>query len=92
MFRYLGASKFPLIPVVNLSTQLNKLHFYYRLGNQYLEDSALRSYLELFLPKDILESMAPELIHWGDRCVGGTENDNSIMFCTYCRNYKKSNI
>jgi putative acyl-CoA dehydrogenase len=40
-----------------------------RLGNQFLEDSALRFYLENFVPKDILESMTPELIHWGDRCV-----------------------
>jgi hypothetical protein len=59
-----------------LNVKLSRLLFFsLSLGNQFLEDSALRSYLEIMLPKEVLDSMNPELICWGERCIGGIHNN-----------------
>ena len=41
-----------------------------RLGNQYLEDSALVSILKVKVPKEILDQVEPDFIQFGDRVVG----------------------
>jgi hypothetical protein len=48
------------------------LHNYFvqdspRLGNQYLEDEALRDALRRLVPKQILTQIEPDLIRFGDR-------------------------
>jgi alkylation response protein AidB-like acyl-CoA dehydrogenase len=40
------------------------------LGNQFIEDSALRSYLGYLLPQHLAPAFASQLEAWGDRCVG----------------------
>lgn len=37
------------------------------LGNQYLEDSALQSYLKIFVPPSVLEKINPDLEQFGDK-------------------------
>lgn len=38
-----------------------------RLGNQYLEDSALIAILRRLVPEDVLAKFEPDLIKFGDR-------------------------
>ncbi len=38
-----------------------------RLGNQYLEDSALRDLLKRLLPQEVLSEIEDDLIRFGDR-------------------------
>jgi putative acyl-CoA dehydrogenase len=40
-----------------------------RLGNQYLEDTALRELLQRILPEDVLQAIEPDLTRWGHRVV-----------------------
>lgn len=41
-----------------------------RLGNQYLEDRVLRSYLERALPEEVLRQVEPELLEMGELAGG----------------------
>ena len=40
-----------------------------RLGNQFLEDSALLDYLQFFVPKDVLSDAKPDLVDLGHKVV-----------------------
>lgn len=39
------------------------------LGNQYLEDSALRDILHRLIPRETLSQVEPDLIRFGDRVL-----------------------
>lgn len=54
----------------------SKLQSYFQqdephLGNQYLEDFALTSYLKRVLPKSILNEIESDLVRFGERCSSG---------------------
>ncbi len=41
-----------------------------RLGNQFLEDTALREALQRLMPAQVYQSIEPDMIRFGDRVLG----------------------
>ena len=57
----------------NTENHINYLRYLHQegpyIGNQYLEDSALKGYIKLFLPDKVLAACEPGLIDLGDKVV-----------------------
>lgn len=52
-----------------------------RLGNQYLEDTPLRGYLQYFVRPELLPEIERDLIAFGDRCVSDLMELGAFLFC-----------